>query len=235
MHRASLAVERNPRFSSVVLRWVFGCALLSAAVLQAQIRPDYGLTNSNSQDLFQKERAGIWEKGIGEGFLSTAQSVSLSAGATYGFAGFGSVEAHDLALISLTYGHMLSHVLGEGHWYRGNPEFRIELFSGAQFSPSSDWLVGLTPHLRYNFATGTRWIPFIDAGAGVTATGIGPPDLSGTFEFNLQGGAGIQWFLKDNLAVSLEARYLHMSCAGLSKPNLGLNGITGMIGLSFFF
>jgi opacity protein-like surface antigen len=218
-----------------MLKWVVGCVALNASVLEAQIGPDNSLTNSNSQDLFQVKGGGIWEKGIGEGFLSTVQSVSVSSGATYGFAAFGSVEAHDLALISLTYGHMLGHVVGEGHWYRGNPEFRVELFTGAQFSPSSEWLVGLTPHLRYNFATGTRWIPFIDGGVGVTATGIGPPDLSGTFQFNLQGGAGVQWFIRDNLALTLEARYLHMSCAGISQPNLGLNGVTGMLGLSFFF
>jgi len=40
---------------------------------------------------------------------------------------------------------------------------------------SSDWVVGLTPHLRYNFATGTRWIPFVDGGAGVTATASALP------------------------------------------------------------
>ncbi len=177
----------------------------------------------------------IWEKRVGEGFRADTQSIGLSAGATYGFAAFGSREAHDLALVSLTYGHMLGHVWGEDHRYRGNMEFRLELFTGAQFSPRSEWLVGLTPHLRYNFATGTRWIPFLDGGAGVTATGIGPPDLSGTFEFNLQAGGGVQWFLKENVALSLEARYVHWSCAGISKPNLGLNGVTGMLGLTFFF
>ena len=177
----------------------------------------------------------IWESSVGEGFRSSAQSITLSAGATYGFAAFGGRESHDLALVSLTYGHMLGHTVGQDHWYRGNFEGRLELFTGAQFSPSTDWLVGLTPHLRYNFATGTRLIPFVDAGAGVTATSIGPPDLSGTFEFNLQAGTGIQWFFKDNVALTLEARYIHFSCAGINDPNRGLNGVTGLIGWSFFF
>jgi hypothetical protein len=159
----------------------------------------------------------------------------VSAGASYGIAAFGSREQHHLAMGSLAYGHMLSGVVGEGHWYRGNPEFRLELFSGAQFEPDTRWFVGLTPHLRYNFATGTRWIPFADVGAGVTATSIGPPDLSGTFEFNLQAGTGVQYFLKDNLALGLEARYVHWSCAGLHQPNLGLNGVTGLLGVTFFF
>jgi hypothetical protein len=174
-------------------------------------------------------------EGVGEGFRSEAQSFSLSAGAAHGLAIFGGRKAHDLALVSFCYGHMLGHVLGQDRWYRGNFEFRLELFTGAQFSPSSEWFVGLTPHLRYNFATGTRWIPFVDAGAGVTATGIGPPDLSGTFEFNLQAGAGVYWFVKDNVALHLQGGYVHWSCAGIHKPNLGLNGIPTMFGITFFF
>jgi opacity protein-like surface antigen len=119
--------------------------------------------------------------------------------------------------------------------FRGNLEFRLELFGGAQFSPSTEWLVGLTPHLRYNFATGTRCVPFIDAGAGVSGTGIGAPDLATTFEFNLQGGAGVQYFISSNISINLEAWYLHMSNAGIKEPNLGVNGITGMLGISFYF
>jgi len=202
---------------------------------QAQATP--AATNGTSKpDLSLKSAPkSIWENGLGEGFRSTTESIGLSAGATYGIATFGSREAHDLALVSLSYGHMLGRTWGEGHWYRGNLEFRLELFTGAQFSPSSEWLVGLTPQLRYNFATGTRWIPFVDLGAGVTATSIGPPDLSGTFEFNDHAGMGTHWFLKDNVALTVEARYVHWSCAGLSEPNLGLNGVTGMLGLTFFF
>ena len=185
--------------------------------------------------MFNPTHEGIWENGVGEGFSWKAHSLTVSAGALYGIAAFGSEEAHHLAMSSLTYGKMLGQMWGEGHWYRGNPEFRLELFSGAQFDPDTRWFVGLTPHLRYNFATGTRWVPFVDGGAGVTATSIGPPDLSGTFEFNLQAGTGIMLFLRDNLALSLEARYVHWSCAGLHKPNLGLNGVTGLLGITYFF
>ncbi len=220
---------------------ILGCLaalwVAPATVMEAQGQERPPLTNAISmrQANLESERKSIWENGMGEGFRSTTQSIGLSAGATYGIAMFGSREAHDLALVNLSYGHMLSHTWGEGHWYRGNLEFRLELFTGAQFSPTCEWLVGLTPQLRYNFATGTRWIPFVDVGAGVTATSIGPPDLSGTFEFNEHAGVGTHWFLKDNVALSVEARYGHWSCAGLHEPNLGLNGVTGMLGLTFFF
>jgi len=223
-------LSRWPRIACCV-------TLLSASLPKAEGQQQLPGATVNSQPAFQPTEVSrsVWESALGDGFRSTARSISVSAGANFGIASFGSREAHDLALVNVTYGHMLSGVWGRGHWYQGNPEFRLEIFTGAQFSPSSEWLVGLTPHLRYDFATGTRWIPFADIGAGVTATGIGPPDLSGTFEFNLQAGGGVQWFIKDHMAITLDVHYLHWSCAGLHKPNLGLNGVTGMLGVAFFF
>ena len=177
----------------------------------------------------------IWEHGVGEGFRCGAQSLTLSAGATYGFTTFGGKESHDLALCSLTYGVMLDNTVNKGHWYRGNIELRGQLFGGEQFSPRNEWLVGLTPHIRYNFATGSRWIPYIDGGAGVTLTSIREPDLGGVFQFNLQAAVGVERFLTDKVALTVQAGYLHMSSADIYTPNLGLNCVTGMAGVSFFF
>jgi len=180
----------------------------------------------------------IWDDGVGNGFVRSAQNFTVEAGVASGLAAFGSRQAHDLGLVSLSYGHMLRGVVGRDHWYRGNFEGRVELFGGMQYHPDIDtdgWLIGLTPHLRYNFATGTRWIPFLDGGAGVTAMGIGQPDVSGTFEFNLQASTGVRWFLRDNLALTSEVRYIHFSCAGLHHPNLGINNVAFMFGVSWFF
>jgi hypothetical protein len=190
---------------------------------------------ASDNSVLSGSQPGIWTDGVGEGFRSSVHTLSVGVGANAGFAAFGGVQSHDLALMSLSYGHMLGPVWGRDRWYRGNLEWRIELFGGAEFRPDQEWLIGLTPHLRYNFATGTRLIPFFDLGAGVTATGMGPPDLSNTFEFNLQAAVGAQWFIKENLALTLEAKFMHMSCAGISSPNLGLNGVGGMGGIRWFF
>jgi hypothetical protein len=177
----------------------------------------------------------IWASEVGQGFRQGAQALTIEAGANYGLASFGSEEAHHLALVSLSYGHVLGRVVGEGHWYRGNWEFRAELFGGAEFLPDNEYVIGLTPHLRYNFITGTRWVLFVDAGAGVSATSIGPPDLSNIFEFNLQAALGAHWFLKQDVALTVEVRFFHLSCAGISQPNQGLNGVLGLIGVTRFF
>jgi len=42
-------------------------------------------------------------------------------------------------------------------------------------------------------------------------------------------------FIRDNVALDVEARYLHMSCAGIHPPNQGLNNVGGMTGISWFF
>ena len=181
------------------------------------------------------EKPSIWPDGIGEGFRPAAESFTFGLGASVGVSILGGRRHHALAVASLAYGRTLGNVVGQGHWYRGNFEGRLEIFSGSQFSPQPDWLAGVAPHLRYDFATGTAWVPFVDVGTGVSGTGIGRPDLSGTFEFNVQGSAGTYYFLRPNLALDVDARLLHMSCAGINSPNLGLNTILGTVGLSWFF
>jgi lipid A 3-O-deacylase len=201
-------------------------------------QPPPSVTNSVAAIDLSPAKSTIWRDGVGNGFLSSAQNLTIEAGAAAGMAKLGSHQAHDLALLSASYGHMLGGLVGSDHWYRGNFEGRMEVFGGMQFHPDVDtdgWLIGLTPHLRYNFATGTRWVPFLDGGAGVTAMGIGPPDVSGTFEFNLQASAGVHWFLSDNLALTSDVRYTHYSCAGIHSPNSGINTVAFMLGVTWFF
>jgi hypothetical protein len=201
-------------------------------------QPPPAVTNTVAVADLSAPKSTIWRDGVGSGFLGSAQNLTVEAGAAAGMAKLGSHQAHDLGLLSVAYGHMLGGVTGRDHWYRGNFEGRMELFGGMQFRPDVDtdgWLIGLTPHLRYNFATGTRWIPFMDGGAGVTAMGIGPPDVSGTFEFNLQASAGVHWFLRDNLALTSEVKYTHYSCAGIHSPNSGINTVAFMFGVTWFF
>ena len=201
-------------------------------------QPPQPSTSSLAAVDLSPSKSTIWEDGAGSGFKGSTQNLTIEAGVAAGMAKLGSHQAHDLGLASVSYGHMLGGVFGRDHWYRGNFEGRMELFGGMQFRPDVDtdgWLIGLTPHLRYNFATGTRWIPFMDGGAGVTAMGISRPDVSGTFEFNLQASAGVHWFLRDDLALTSDVRYTHYSCAGIHSPNSGINTVAFMFGVTWFF
>jgi lipid A 3-O-deacylase len=147
----------------------------------------------------------------------------------------GGSESHNLVLGCQFYGRVLTDVVGGQSWLRGNLEGRVELMGGGQYQPKGAYLFGLTPLLRYNFATGSRWMPFVDAGAGVSLTDIGQPDLGTPFEFNLQAGAGLNYFLRKNLALTLQYRFLHVSNARIDSPDYGVNANVVSAGLTWFF
>src|SRR5260221_264149 len=139
------------------------CTGTTLCLRGAEASSEPRLTASASPPLTSSETS-IWEAGVGEGFRRGTHTMGFSVGAGFGVAVFGGSLEDDLALMSLEYGLMIGGVKGENHWYRGNWEIRGELFGGAQFAPNSEWVIGLAPHLRYNFATGTPWIPFFDLG-----------------------------------------------------------------------
>jgi lipid A 3-O-deacylase len=176
----------------------------------------------------------IWDTATGDGFRKGATDVGFKVDGGIGLSKFGSTVAHDLVLTTIHYGRF-GRVMGRDKWYQGNWELRGEFFAGGQYSPQSAYVVGVTPVLRYTFSTGTRWVPFFDAGAGVTATDIKLPDLSTVFQFNDQAGPGVLFFCRDNVALTAQTRYLHISNAGIEKPNHGVNAIMISAGMSWFF
>ena len=209
------------------------------ATRAAALEPDGGasFTNSalNAPFTLDQSKPGIWEHEIGQGFRSSVEHVGVAAGAGFGMVIFGSSSTHDIALAGISYGHMLGGVKGEGTFWRGNFEARLEVFGGSQYYPYYRFVAGFAPHLRYNLATGSRWIPFVDLGAGATLTDIDHLDLGGHFQFNLQACLGVNYFIRDNLACSVEYRYLHLSSARTSTPNLGVNSGLFMAGINWFF
>jgi lipid A 3-O-deacylase len=178
----------------------------------------------------------IWVYGIGSGFRKGL----LQAGGTVG-TGFGTRNPfhtqliHDLVLASVNLGSVVTDVIASDKWYRGNLELLVELFGGGQFKPNDRYFVGLTPLIRYNLATGSRWVPFVDGGAGVSSTNIDGVDLTGNFQFNIQVGTGTHYFLSDRTALTLQYRWLHFSNAGIQRPNNGTNTQMFHVGVSWFF
>ncbi|HEY5909567.1 MAG TPA: acyloxyacyl hydrolase [Verrucomicrobiae bacterium] len=215
------AVAINP-VAAVLLGVCVGTALSSAAA--AQLEESFGSSSGS-----------VWQSDVGQGFRKGANEFSMSLGFGLGVAAFGGRERHDWGLGFADYGWMLSGVVAKDHWYRGNWELLRDLFGGFQYYPDHAFVVGAAPILRYNLATGTRWVPFFSLGGGVVGTDIRDGDLSTKFEFNLQGGPGVHYFLKENLSLTFQYRFIHISNAGLSSPNLGVNSNTLMAGLTWFF
>jgi lipid A 3-O-deacylase len=170
-------------------------------------------------------RPDIWSDGIGRGFRAGTEHTGLSLGAGFGTRVFGSKKRHDLSLATARFGRTLGK----------NWEWLGEAFGGAQSNPTERSVFGLTGVIRYNVATGTRWVPFIDGGVGISVTSIRDGDLSTAFEFNDQLGAGAHYFLREDMAVTLQYRWLHLSNAGIRRPNNGTNTQMFFIGIDRFY
>jgi lipid A 3-O-deacylase len=221
---------------------VFKAVRLAALVTPCQLLLNGPLTTvvlqaaeTNASNLFSISDSRIWNGNVGDGFKAGVRDFGVSFGPAVGMRVLGSEHKHYFGLGLGQFGWMLGDVSGEDHWYKGNCEFAIDLFGGEQYYPSSAYLVGGGPVLRYNFALGNRCVPFVEAGAGVTATDIRDGDLSTTFEFNLQLGLGVHLFVRDDVAFTLEYRFMHLSNAGMDAPNLGVNDSVGLLGITWFF
>ncbi len=178
----------------------------------------------------------IWVDGIGSGFRKGLFQVGGTAGAGFGTRKpFRTKLIHDLALASVNLGWVFTDVMASDKWYRGNFELLVELFGGWQFKPNDRYFFGLTPLIRYNLATGSRWVLFVDGGAGVSSTNIDGIDLTGNFQFNVQVGAGTHYFLSDRTALTVQYRWLHFSNLDIQTPNNGTNTQMFHVGVSWFF
>lgn len=216
----------------VILNFLF--IPFSASATDSVFFPNSDLSDKHQNTVFPMQ-SNIWHSGVGDGFRAGTQVLDLTVGVAYGVLMFGGEERHHLSLISVSYGQMIGDVKGTDKWYRGNWELRVELFGGTQINSETCALIGVTQHLQYNFATGTRFVPYVDIGAGITLTGIRAPDLGAPYQFNEQAIIGVGYFVKDNLSINIAMQYLHISSAGIYTPNNGVNTVGCFLGVQWFF
>lgn len=132
-------------------------------------------------------------------------------------------------------GLVLTDEIGSG-WTSGNVEVLIEPLAAHYYQPFSASAFGGSVMVKYNFLDFGRWMPFWDGGAGMLWTDLGPriPEQSTQFNFVLQTGPGVSYFVTENTAVTLGIRFHHISNAGIGERNIGLNGCLFNVGISFF-
>lgn len=125
--------------------------------------------------------------------------------------------------------------LGGDAWYGGNLE---TIFEGALFhnaAQNGGYGVGLGTTLRYNFIFSNQIVPFVDANFGVMSLDLDLERQSDGFNFNVGFGGGAHWFVSDNLAITTEVRWQHISNAKTKLPNDGINAGLFLLGFSYFF
>lgn len=122
------------------------------------------------------------------------------------------------------------------NWWQGNVELMIEPVFARFVQPFAAEAAGGSLVVKYNFLSFGRWMPFWDAGAGMIWTNLAPriPEQSTQFEFTLETGPGVHYFVTDRLTWLMGVRYHHISNANLGDRNTGINGVLSYVGLSFF-
>jgi len=96
---------------------------------------------------------------------------------------------------------------------------------GAAFNPLN---------LKWNFTSSPRVIPYLEMGGGVLFTSTEVPVLTSTTNFLTHAAFGLHFLQKQNKALTLTTRFEHISNAGLSSPNPGVNTVQFTIGMNWF-
>lgn len=165
-------------------------------------------------------------------------TVGMAAGYWQGTTAIGHAQTSNrsAAVVMPRLGWIATDPIGSG-WYQGNIEVGVEGFVGRFVKPFAADAVGMSFTAQYNFLNYGRWMPFWEMGAGMAWTNLAPrlPEQSTQFEFLLQTGPGVRYFLTDRLALATGVRFHHISNANLGERNTGLNATLPYIGLSLAF
>jgi len=147
--------------------------------------------------------------------------------------------------LGLRYGWVLTDPHGPG-FLRGRFEYSVEAIPAfLVFQPrNTAYGIGLDPlNLKWAFATHGSVVPYLELSGGVLYTNQDVPSgvlflpnhpPEGTSKINFTPAAAFGSHFLKHRAWTIEARYLHLSNAGLSRLNPGINTFEVRLGVGKF-
>ena len=171
--------------------------------------------------LFQKAQ---WEATLNNGVLFSPAIIGTATRPTV-----------DYTYTGLQFARMLNTPSGD-HWWRGNCELGGEVFGGGVFEGRDSYVAGSAFVFRYNFVQdGWKFVPYTQVDLGVVLTDVDRRLQGQNFNFTEGFALGGRYFIFPRWSLNAEMRFQHISNAGLSRKNLGVNALGPVIGLSYFF
>ncbi len=118
---------------------------------------------------------------------------------------------------------------------RGNFEYAVDVMPlYLVHINDTRYAAGFNPViLKWNFS-GRRVAPYLEFGGGVLLSNRDIPPATSSVNFMPQAAAGLQFFTRQTRAVVAAVKYVHISNAGLSNPNPGINTLQFTLGYSWF-
>jgi hypothetical protein len=160
-----------------------------------------------------------WELGLwGGGGFSVPGGTQNTNMANFGFR-FGKV---------LTADHGPSFLHGNFEWsadiipiyYLWQPLPGVDTYGGG-FNPVN---------LTWNFTRSAKTVPYLELGGGVLFSDNDVPANTNKTNFLTHATLGFRFFVRPRHAVVFSTRYEHISNAGLSVPNPGINTVQFLLG-----
>jgi len=138
--------------------------------------------------------------------------------------------------LGVRYGWILTSPHGPG-FLKGRFEYAVDAVPMFLiFQPANtSYGVALDPiTLKWNFAARGSIAPFMELNGGVLFTNHNVPTGTNTVNFASSLALGTH-ILQQKYNWSIEARYMHISNAGLAVPNPGINTVQVRLGIGRFF
>lgn len=173
-------------------------------------------------------------------FTRNRMSIQLVSGAVFSpFLWKTQRPTLDFFQTNLRLGWMLTDP-GRGHSIlRGCHELLLEFSHAVIFSGWGHYMFGITPLGRYNFVQpDAKLVPYFQAGVGIIFTDAykdKSQDVIGqAVEFSPQFSVGLQYLVGKAWSIDLEGKLEHISNAGMSSRNEGVNGGGIFLGATYF-
>lgn len=147
----------------------------------------------------------------------------------------GSQSSDSVWNIGLRYGLILSAPHGPG-FLRGRLEYAVEAVPAFLVfqKQNTAYGVGVNPFaFKWAFDTHGSVVPYFEIGGGTLFTNTQVPAGTSRINFTTTGAIGLH-FLRSKRNFSTELRFMHISNAGLSTPNPGINTFQLRLGFGWF-
>jgi hypothetical protein len=174
-------------------------------------------------------------------FVKNRLSAQFVTGALFGpVSGMYDHATFNYAQTTFRLGWMASEPTESKYFGKGNFEILFELSNSIIFKGSGDYLRGFSLIGRYNLLlSNPKWVPYIQIGAGAVVNDAYKDMLQSAIgqsvEFTPQASVGLRYFIERQWTLDVEAMYHHISNAGFSERNGGINAVGGFLGITYFF
>jgi Lipid A 3-O-deacylase (PagL) len=147
----------------------------------------------------------------------------------------GSQSGDGVWNVGFRYGLILTKPHGPS-FLRGRLEYAVDavpVFLVVQ-KTNTAYGAGINPFaFKWVLDTHSSAVPYLEIGGGTLFTNTTVPEGTSRINFTTSGALGLH-FLRSKYNISTEVRFMHISNAGLSTPNPGINTIQFRIGFGLF-